>query len=521
MRPVLLVFVWLKCQSLELLQKARQQIHDLSNAKDNSTTQHERHHVQAYFMLIASKISLAQRLNEDALYAAKLSVNLYRRLWATIEPSKPSQSDTRYTENQTSALTTSLAIMSMSQGNKSPEESVKDGKPATKMAWVIGCELYDSLTHLALLLVDSGLVQDSRYYLEQGHKIARTLQSSRLVTSSLALLDRLTVQSGDLESLSNGPTEVEQLLPDTDLTYTDLLQGHVVAETLVARGHVSAAKVLSMKLLHRANELSTPSALHALLFQSHPPAIQNPRQNQEPKSNPRASKTTKSKLEPNKVAKGPRSGRMRSPEPTSLDGTGVMPLTKLKADLFGLLAYAASFESLLDEALAHLDEETALPVPGRNHLKPSLLRAKVSMGQASNILNRDLIFSIAAESAICYPAKTIASVSDSSLKATQKPSRSAKAMQGKRSTAKSSSADNVSVEHDLDPLYSTLKNLEGLRPYIFQSGSTSMSHIITGLMGELLIKLSILPTGLVKPLPLRHLTWNLGISLRSRETYDW
>ncbi|CCU80328.1 separin [Blumeria hordei DH14] len=162
---------------------------------------------------IYSKVALHRGLSQNALSHGKQCVRLLRRAWSMIEnyTSRNEQETNQTPSGEDENLASKLSNLSLSSPSISADslESIQD----YTSFWAIITPLFDSLCCLSSLFAHHGMFQETLYYAEQAHKLAKQIRSEVYLATSSNLLGSIWLRGGDFEKATNFLMEAKKCLP--------------------------------------------------------------------------------------------------------------------------------------------------------------------------------------------------------------------------------------------------------------------------------------------------------------------
>ncbi|CZS93527.1 related to cell division-associated protein [Rhynchosporium graminicola] len=178
--------------------------------------------------LVYSSLALERGSAHIALSHAKQCVRLVRRAWTNIEeqdrrkPSSPTSGPT----DDVDKLTQEVSQLSMSSITL-PSTAIHNQASSGANFWALVTPLFRSLNHLASIFAHHGMFQETIYYAEQAHKLAKEVGSNAHLAMASAFLGSTWLKAGVLDRGSELLMEAKQLCSNVKSRDTALLSYHL------------------------------------------------------------------------------------------------------------------------------------------------------------------------------------------------------------------------------------------------------------------------------------------------------
>ena len=360
----------------------------------------------AYSLMATAKGSIS-----EAFLYARQNVKLNYRSWAILEhrhgkldiSSLAAKSQVKDAE----AILDQLSTLSIATSQNSFVVPKTFLPQHAARFWNLIPRLYRGLVHLSQLYANEGLLQESRYYIEQAQRTAKAVDAFRLKVHSLAVHGNYLTHSGEVDKGFSLLKQAEEAAlgfhkdrymvslysyiadsyslqgePDSESQATEAAEN--VLEHLVERSFIE-------RLNHQMNsETSLEHKMDQMILSKAPPSR---RQQAKPKASSKA------------LASKP-AGKSKAPqlnEDTSYIADALL-LARMKTANLRQRAQAALRGNKLDLVASLLLDAAEFPGMPQDKLLLTILKAHLYLRQAQENMSADPVFCVLPESTVSYPS---------------------------------------------------------------------------------------------------------------------
>lgn len=453
----------------------------------------------AYY--VHSLLAAAEGQLSKALFFARLCVKNCHRSWAIL-----AQSQNRVNkllrkgpvESENDPLIDGMSDLSISASTEST--STTCSMLSGVAFWTLVPRLLRGLNHLSLLFSYSGLYPEVRYYLQQGQRIAKTLEAASLNSQTTALLGNYLLRSGGFDEGVLLVQQAENLVSELprDRHYASLQlflathhikQGELragesaigVAESTIQ--NLVAKSFVDSLIQRRSTAAPLEIGMSALTLEDAKPA--RPLQSRQ--------RQTISKRPQNKSVAQCDSSKSSLEEVPAVE---VIALHRVRSEIVRGRTYAMMSEGGLDAAASLLSETKSHFRDQQDIVLQALLASRVRFRQGLEQFVSDPVFCVIPESTISCPAiNTCNSDRQDKQNKSSSPPKS-------RSATSFKSATGKALAKKIKP--TSLSLAEGQAKFlrlaqdeisnVFRSAttfsSTAVVHEISDVLGKILLVLS-------------------------------
>lgn len=359
----------------------------------------------AYSLIATAKGSIS-----EAFLYAKQNVKLNYRSWAILEhrhgkldisiqaaKSQPSDAE---------AMIEQLSTLSIGTTQNSLAASKKVLPQHAARFWSHVPRLFRGLVHLSQLYANEGLLQESRYYIEQAHKAAIAVDAFRLKLYSLAVHGNYLTRCGEVDKGLSLLKQAEEaalgfhkdqymILLYSYMADCYALQGELESEAQATETAESVLEHLGKRsFIERLNHQSNSETSLELNLDQLTLCEALPSRRQQAK--PKAAKAPTSK--PSGKAKTPQLNR-----DTSYVADALL-LARMKAAFLRQRAQAALRGNKLDMVAPLLLEAAEFPGVPQDKILLTTLKAHLYLRQAQEDMAADPVFCVLPDSTVSYPS---------------------------------------------------------------------------------------------------------------------
>lgn len=354
----------------------------------------------AYSLMATAKGSIS-----EAFLYARQNVKLNYRSWAILEH-RHGRQDTSSRANA-EAIVDQLSTLSIATSQDSPVVPKASLPKHAARFWNLVPRLFRGLVHLSQLYANEGLLQESRYYIEQAQKTAAAVDAFRLKVHSLAVHGNYLTRCGEVDKGLGLLKQAEETALDfhkdqymvslySYMAGSYALQGE---PDLEAQATEAAENVLDhlMKrsFIERLNhQINSETSIELKMDQmTLSEALPSRRQHAKPKAS--------SKAPASKPA-----GKAKVP-PLNHDTSCIsdaLLLARMKAATLRQRAQAALRGNKLDLVASLLLDAAEFPGIPQDRILLTILKAHFYLRQAQENMAADPVFCVLPESTVSYPS---------------------------------------------------------------------------------------------------------------------
>lgn len=360
----------------------------------------------AYSLMATAKGSIS-----EAFLYARQNVKLNYRSWVILEHRHGkldiSIHAAKSQANDAEAMIEQLSTLSIATSQNSVAAPKKLLPQHAARFWSHVPRLFRGLVHLSQLYANEGMLQESRYYIEQAHKAATAVDAFRLKLHSLAVHGNYLTRCGEVDKgLSLLKQAEEAALGFHKDQYMISLYSYMAdcyALQGVPESEAQATETAENVLEHLGkrsfieglnNQMNSETSLELNMDQlTFCEALPCRRQQAKPKA---ASKAPASK--PARKAKTPQLNRDTSYV------ADVLLLARMKAAFLRQRAQAALRGNKLDLVAPLLSEAAEFPGVPQDKILVTTLKAHLYLLQAQEDMAADPVFCVLPESTVSYPS---------------------------------------------------------------------------------------------------------------------
>lgn len=452
---------------------------------------------------VYSMLALERGLPQMALAHAKHSVRLLRRAWTNIEGQIRSQSTSPdiSAEEETNKPAEEVSQMSVTT-IMIPANNVSRQSHGGSSFWYLVTPLFRGLSYLSGLYAHHGMFQETIYYAEQAHKLAKQVNSEAHITMATVLLGSTWLKGGKLDKGSEYLMEAKRIsAPGLKIRDAAILTYH--------RGHMHgllgdndaevAAYEEAEQVLDSLIKVDCIEAMDKFVNRS---AGLEEKMSQLTISKRKAPVSRKVASRAKAQEKRKAATRAKSPvEITSSVAEECHQLVSLRATVVRQKARALMLMKKYMDALGLLNETDDYATPQIEAVDQGVAMAKLLLLQSIEQMNADPVYSVLQDSTISFPSVTGLSNGDNhgerlSTARQTPPKRSQVAKNGRdRTRSKSPAPDGF-----FDKLRRAQEHLTEVQSVAIAVAPIAVIHRISALLNSVAILLSASGQAKSKPL---------------------
>lgn len=363
----------------------------------------------AYSLMATAKGNIS-----EAFLYARQNVKLNYRSWVILEHRHGkldiSIHAAKSQANDAEAMIDQLSTLSIAT-SQNPLAATKNLLPQhAARFWSHVPRLFRGLVHLSQLYANEGLLQESRYYIEQAHKIATAVDAFRLKLHSLAVHGNYLTRCGEVDKgLSLLKQAEEAALGFHKDQYMVSLYSYM-ADCYALQGEPESEAQATEIAENVLEHLGKRSFIERLNHQTNPETSLEPNMDQLTlcEALPSQLQQAKSKAA-SKAPKAPASkpaGKAKTPQlnrDTNYVADALL-LARMKAAFLRQRAQAALRGNKLDLVAPLLLEAAEFPGGPQDKILVTTLKAHLYLRQAQEDMAADPVFCVLPESTVSYPS---------------------------------------------------------------------------------------------------------------------
>ncbi|KAI0847733.1 peptidase family C50-domain-containing protein [Daldinia vernicosa] len=397
--------------SLGALDKAEQHLSNARNAEMGLSSELEpkkgkssnRRITTAYAYFLYSNLELERGDCYHALRFAKTAVRKLFHDWSRLDEMRSTTHDISIEESSQS----DASDKDTSLNNSYIERSDPPRASAGPEFWALAYQLFRFLLQLSSTYSHVGMYQETLYYAEQAHKVAKSMESAVYMSQSLAWLARIWLMAGKLEKAVELAAEIKPITLGLEPTYQNAkvlcrlssvygeINDEEAQEEVIGRAE-SMLKILNSA--HDANN-SVADVLEsdmAGLRVEEKPVVKAPVRRIAVAKRPRAPTKSISKPPPKKAVPLPEALVQVKPEETQLSFLRASILQIQSTRLLDASDWAAAVTTLRTAY-----ELSKLPT---DVSQASFLMGVALIGQSLEQISHDAVFSVIQDSTLSFPS---------------------------------------------------------------------------------------------------------------------
>ena len=363
----------------------------------------------AYYL--RSLLAVAEGLPLEALFYARMSVKNCQRAWAVLERSLSRMQElvsNDLAENGKESLVEAISELSISEHSIAENPVAPHSVLQGAAFWTLVPRLFRGLTHVASLFTQHGLIQGSRYYLEQSQKVAVAVRAPSLIGQCSALLGQQSISSG-----GGGGGSLLLLQAETALSSVPHDRNYAMLQLLLAtyhtgRGELQAGETAFALAEKTIRDLTKKSFLGMLIHKSPPVesldvemsrlTLEEPKTTGQPPKKQGKPVVKKPTIKPSGQQKPSTLTIEESPD------IEVIILSRLKQEIIRERVFQSIRTGQIDAAASQL-EATAKHCCGQQDVIPqALLESRLRFRQGLARLVRDPVYCVLPESSLSCPS---------------------------------------------------------------------------------------------------------------------
>ncbi|KAL2037415.1 hypothetical protein N7G274_009900 [Stereocaulon virgatum] len=448
----------------------------------------------AYY--IRSLLAVAEGLPLEALFYARLSVKNCQRAWALLERSLSRIQEAvpnDLADNRKESLVEAISELSISELSTAENPVAPHSVLQGAAFWTLVPRLFRGLTHVASLFTQHGLIQGSRYYLEESQKVAVAVRAPSLIGQCFALLGKQSICSG-----GGGDGYLLLLQAENALSSVPHHRNYAMLQLLLAtyhtgRGELQAGETAYALAEKAIQDMTKKSFLGSLIHKSTPVESLDMEMGgltlEEPKTTRRPPKK-----QGRPVVKKIKSAGHQRPSTLTIEESPdieMITLSRLKQEIIRERILQSIRTGQIDAAASQL-EATSKHCCGQQDIIPqALLESRLRFCQGLARLVRDPVYCVLPESSLSCPSIRTSDIrrrlSASKLPPTDKDLISSKDKRSKVAAKKARPRSHSLAIAEIDFLRIAQDGMTNVFSMARKVSSTATMHQIRDLMARILI----------------------------------